>query len=1833
MLPWRNRDVRNTRIPKGEYSLYSRTAHARGKSGSSRSLGLFAPRSGRATAEIHRRSRFGLFFFVAAVVLGLAAALLLQADGRVAHAQQSARVNFSLIEVDPLTFEEHAGTVRFGVQAETIGADAPTIVEVARVETRSDTARPSGECEEGRDYGPLSDEVSFAPADFEAFVNDEGETRYRQIQYLDVLIWDDRTLEEDESFKIVVSREPASGPPDSKDYDFTIIDNDGFVGVAFDQTAITVTEGTDSSYRLALGSLPSGNVTVTIVDPSNTEVTAEPGAVTFTPTDWYVPQTVTVSADHDGDAADEAVFAITHLVNSVGDGNFEGLTDDSVTVTVIDDDGGTRGSRGFRDDDTPAVRDGNDEGPIPEGAVPKIDFALMAPEPVREPAGKVRIGVVASTYSPGQPSTESIEAYPENGTATWDGDYTVSGVSNYDLAFIGLTFPAGDFEAFIDIEGNTRYRQVQYFDIDLLNDYVAEDREAFEVHLDAICISVGRVYVTIIDDDPIQVEYSLVEAGPFDEDAGTVQVEVMAMTNQAGVPVVDYGVRVQSEDGTARSGDDYEVVDEALEFAADDFVEFLDEEGETRYRQTVSFDVVLNEDELHEDTETFLLKLMEEEGHEGAVFGVPDIEVSITDDDAKPKVTLALSRTTIDESGANNATTVTATLSAASSEDTTVTVSVDPTGSTTLSANTVLTIDAGQTSSSGIVTITAADDSAYSGDRQVAVQGSAVNTAGVDGPDDVTLSITEDDAKPVVTLALSPSTIGESGATNATTVTASLSAASSEDTTVTVSVDPTGSTTLSANTVLTIDAGQTSSSGIVTITATDDSAYSGNRQVAVKGAAVNSAGVDGPDDVTLNITDDDAKPVVTLALSPSTIGESGATNSSIVTATLSAASGVDTTVTVSVDPTDTTTLSANTQLTITAGETDSSGTVTITAADDSAYSGNRQVAVMGAAVNSAGVDGPDDVTLNITDDDAKPVVTLTLSPSTIGESGATNATTVTASLSAASSEDTTVTVSVDPTDTTTLSANTVLTIDAGETDSSGIVTITAADDSAYSGNRQVAVQGSAVNTAGVDGPDDVTLNIDEDEAKPVEVSFGQDTYSATEGGDDAEVTVRLSAPAPGQVHIPVIAEGHYKATPDDWSGVPQVLTFNTGDTQQAFTVVAVDDTVEDNGEMVELSFGNLPDGFVAGSPATAKVTLINDDFARSITRNEPDGLGDFDSSCAGTRATLTIGEPFEGRIGSFDDVDAIRVEFAAGSLGHSVSFRNDQNEQISAQGRLFGMVHPDQDWGLYVSYPYLTNWVDERDSLFFIPEETRTYCLQVAAKTRDFEGDYSILVAEAEDPLDYAVTGAESNSPDGDAVQGIPSDPEEFHRISVGTEHAIAGEIRDTEDRDWYITKLANGIYRATVEGYATGKGTLRGPGIRLVRGDGREYWRGEVRDSFVPPEDVGRYESRWVMEFEIVEADSRSDLFHLDVWSHGGATGTYSVTLESVDEFTLTEGQSQSQHQEISNTPATGWPGITGLSAIGEVLTATVSGIDDADGLQNASFTYQWVRHDPATNTDTDIQGATGSTYTVTRQDGDRAIKVRVEFTDDGGNDERLTSFAVPILPPVNTPAEGQPTIAGTPEVGEILTAHTTGISDVDGMHNATFRYQWIAGGSEIQNATGMSLTLTEDEEGLAIRVSVTFTDDAGNEESRTSAATDTVRYATQQQSSNSPATGAPTISGTAQVEETLTADTSGIADADGVTGVSYGYQWIRNDGIADTGITGATGPSYTLTEADEGLTIKVKVSFTDDAGNEETLTSQPTIEVASAGPHGTAGAPSQSDWRRQCGWHGDPSLGGPRR
>ena len=212
--------------------------------------------------------------------------------------------------------------------------------------------------------------------------------------------------------------------------------------------------------------------------------------------------------------------------------------------------------------------------------------------------------------------------------------------------------------------------------------------------------------------------------------------------------------------------------------------------------------------------------------------------------------------------------------------------------------------------------------------------------------------------------------------------------------------------------------------------------------------------------------------------------------------------------------------------------------------------------------------------------------------------------------------------------------------------------------------------------------------------------------------------------------------------------------------------------------------------------------------------------------------------------------------------------------------------------------------------------------------------------------------------------------------------------------------------------------------------------------------------------------------------------------------------------------------------------------------------------------------------------------------------------------LPP-NHPATGDPVISGTVQVGAELTALTDGIMDEDVLDDV-FTYQWVrvdADGTsneeDITDETDATYTLTADDRGKKVKVAVRFVDILGGEETRTSAPTATLAG-----TPNTAATGAPTITGTAQVGQTLTAVTTGIMDADGLTSPTYTYQWIRVDGT-EADIAGENSSTYPLVDADLGKTLKVRVTFADDLGHTETLTSAATATVGAV----ATGPPTVND------------------
>ena len=120
-----------------------------------------------------------------------------------------------------------------------------------------------------------------------------------------------------------------------------------------------------------------------------------------------------------------------------------------------------------------------------------------------------------------------------------------------------------------------------------------------------------------------------------------------------------------------------------------------------------------------------------------------------------------------------------------------------------------------------------------------------------------------------------------------------------------------------------------------------------------------------------------------------------------------------------------------------------------------------------------------------------------------------------------------------------------------------------------------------------------TISITDDDPN-VTVSFEQDSYEVDEGSR-ITVNITLSADPERDVLIPVTTTNAGGAYNSDYSVFKSPVEFQPGDTSRTLTVLAVQDFANDDGESVELGFGELPVGVTAGMYPTATVTIIDDD--------------------------------------------------------------------------------------------------------------------------------------------------------------------------------------------------------------------------------------------------------------------------------------------------------------------------------------------------------------------------------------------------------------------------------------------------------------------------------------------------------------------------------------------------------------------------------------------------------------------------------------------------------------
>ena len=206
--------------------------------------------------------------------------------------------------------DEDAGSFTFTVTLN------PSSLQTVKV----DYATSDGTATSGSDYTAASGTLTFSPGD--------------TTENVTVTIADDDVDESDETFNLTLSDAVNASIPIPTGT-FTIRDDDT-AGVTVSDTSLNIDEGDSDTYTVVLDSQPTHSVTITVNDPSNTDVTADPADLTFTTTNWDTAQTVTVTAAQDSGHDDED-GTVTHTAAST-DTKYDGISVSDVSVDVTDYD-------------------------------------------------------------------------------------------------------------------------------------------------------------------------------------------------------------------------------------------------------------------------------------------------------------------------------------------------------------------------------------------------------------------------------------------------------------------------------------------------------------------------------------------------------------------------------------------------------------------------------------------------------------------------------------------------------------------------------------------------------------------------------------------------------------------------------------------------------------------------------------------------------------------------------------------------------------------------------------------------------------------------------------------------------------------------------------------------------------------------------------------------------------------------------------------------------------------------------------------------------------------------------------------------------------------------------------------------------------------------------------------------------------------------------------------------------------------------------------------------------------------------------------------------------
>ena len=549
--------------------------------------------------------------------------------------------------------------------------------------------------------------------------------------------------------------------------------------------------------------------------------------------------------------------------------------------------------------------------------------------------------------------------------------------------------------------------------------------------------------------------------------------------------------------------------------------------------------------------------------------------------------------------------------------------------------------------------------------------------------------------------------------------------------------------------------------------------------------------------------------------------------------------------------------------------------------------------------------------------------------------------------------------------------------------------------------------------------------------------------------------------------------------PADYKRTNGTLEFEPGETEKTVSVPINDDAVEDSGEMFSLLLSN-PAGALLGREGAAGVIYNHGDVLGGFTL--VDAASGTDVGAIEHGATVTLDDPANGRYGivagTAPDVEigSVRLQLS----GAKAATRTDDAAPYSLYGDAGGTVRgealPAGGYSLTATaYAEANGGGDVLETLsvsFTVTAAAGSSELSVADAEASEGEDAALEFVVTLDPAADGTVTVDYRTADGTATAG-----DDYTAMS-GTLRFEAGETTKTvsvlvaddtgDDGGETLTLTLDNASGARL-GDAEATGTILDAGEAAALSasfsgvpaahDGESTFNFRVEFS----EDVGisyvtlRDESFSVTDGDVTGArrvDGRHDLWEITVEPESReavtitlngdrACGTAgAVCTRGDDPRPLRNSPSATvagpaADPAVTNTAATGAPTISGTPQVDETLTASVSGISDADGLDNASYEYQWIRGS------TDIQDATDSSYTVVSVDAGETITVRVTFSDDEGHEESLTSAATDAVAPAPAPLTA--TFSDVPSEhageGETFTFGLTFSEDVAGLSYLTLR------------------------------------------------------------------------------------------------------------------------------------------------------------------------------------------------